>query len=55
MKCFGTPERKVHYPSKSLPGISLSIIPLSVEIVVRKEHFGVDVSQDKLGYAIITD
>lgn len=52
IKCFCIPERKVQCPSKSLPGISLSIIHLSVEIM-RKEHLGVDVSRDRLGYAVI--
>lgn len=50
MKCFCIPERKVQCPSKSLPGISLSIIHLSVEIIMRN---GVNISQDRLGYAIV--
>lgn len=53
MQCFCIPERKMQRPSKSLPGISLSVIHLLVEIVMRKEHLGVDISHDKLGYAII--
>lgn len=51
--CFCIPERKMQRPSKSLPGISLSVIHLLVEIVMRKEHLGVDISHDRLGYAII--
>lgn len=55
MKCFCIPETKVQCPSKSLPGISLNVIHLLliVEIVMTKEHLGVDFSQNKLGYAII--
>lgn len=55
MKCFCIPETKVQCPSKSLPGISLNVIHLLliVEIVMRKEHLGVDFSQNKLGYAIV--
>ena len=55
MKCFCIPETKVQCPSKSLPGISLNVIHLLliVEIVMRKEHLGVDFSQNKLGYAVI--
>lgn len=50
MKCFCIPERKLEV---SLPGISLSIIHLSVEIIMRKEYLGVNISQDRLGYAVV--
>lgn len=53
MKCFCIPERKVQCPSKSLPGVSLSIIHLSVEIIMRKEYLDVNISQDRLGYAVV--
>lgn len=52
IKCFCILERKMQCPSKSLPGISLSIIHFSVEIM-RKGHLGVVVSQNRLGYTVV--